>query len=222
MALTIASPAALVWTLVALLAIRPQGDLDYWWHVRIGEWIVGHVEIPRTALLTWLSSSPWTAHEWASEVILYELNQATGPFGSIALFGSVTIAIFIVMASVMRLLRPTMSALSIAIFGLVAAFAATAIWLPRAQLFDILFSLAALRIALGYLERGERRGLWLMPLVMVAWVNLHGGGGDDVPAGDGGDRRGRMVEPPDRIPARPARGGRCSCPSGRPSWRRAV
>ena len=176
LARTLASPGALVWTLVALLTIRPQGDLDYWWHLRIGEWIVSHGEVPRTALLTWLSTGPWTAHEWASEVILYELHQVTGPFGSIALFGAVTIAIFIVMASVMRLLRPTMRALSVALFGLVAAFVATAIWLPRAQLFDILFSLAALRIALGYLERGERRGLWLMPLVMVAWVNLHGGG----------------------------------------------
>ncbi len=175
-AFALARPAALVWTLVALLTIRPQGDLDYWWHVRIGEWIISHGEIPRTALLTWLSTGPWTAHEWASEVILYGLHQVTGPFGSIALFGAVTVAIFIVMASVVRLLRPAMSELSIAIFGLVAALAATAIWLPRPQLFDILFSLAALRIALGYLERGERRGLWLMPVLMVAWVNLHGGG----------------------------------------------
>src|SRR5512140_1227035 len=162
---TLGSPAALVWTLVALLVIRPQGDLDYWWHVRIGEWIVGHGEVPRTALLTWLSTGPWTAHEWASEVILYGLNQATGPFGSIALFGGVTIAIFIAAASVIRRLRPTMSALSMALFGLVGAFVATAIWLPRPQLFDILFSLAAVRVALGYLERGELRGLWFMPLV---------------------------------------------------------
>jgi hypothetical protein len=176
LARTLANPAALVWTMVALLTIRPQGDLDYWWHLRIGEWIVSHGQIPRTALLTWLSAGPWTAHEWASEVILYELNQATGPYGSIALFGGVIIAIFIVMASVIRLLRPTASSISTALFGLVAAFVATAIWLPRAQLFDILFSLAALRIALGYLVRGERRGLWLMPFLMVAWVNLHGGG----------------------------------------------
>ncbi|MFI5258682.1 MAG: hypothetical protein ACHQ01_03610 [Candidatus Limnocylindrales bacterium] len=175
-AVLLASPAALVWSLVALLTIRPQGDLDYWWHLRIGEWIVSHAEVPRTALLTWLSAGPWTAHEWASEVVLYELNQVTGPFGSIALFGGVTIAIFVVMASIMRLLRPTMSALSVALFGLIAAFVATAIWLPRAQLFDILFSLITLRVALGYLDRGERRGLWLMPLAMVAWVNLHGGG----------------------------------------------
>ncbi len=176
LARTLSSPAALVWTLVGLLTIRPQGDLDYWWHLRIGEWIVSHSEVPRTALLTWLSTGPWTAHEWASEVILYELHQVTGPFGSIALFGAVTAGIFVVMASVIQLLRPTMRPLSIAIFGLVAAFVATAIWLPRAQLFDIMFSLVALRVALGYLERGERRGLWIMPVVMVVWVNLHGGG----------------------------------------------
>jgi hypothetical protein len=176
LALVLASPAALVWTTVALLTIRPQGDLDYWWHLRIGEWITTHGEVPRTALLTWLSTGPWTAHEWATEVILYQLHQVAGPLGSIALFGAMTIAIFILMASVMRLLRPTMSELTIALFGLVTAFVATAIWQPRAQLFDILFGLAALRISLGYLERGERRGLWLMPLLMVAWVNLHGGG----------------------------------------------
>jgi len=176
LALALASPTALVWTFVALLTIRPQGDSDYWWHLRIGEWIMSHGDVPRTALLSWLSSGPWTAHEWVSEVVLYGLHQVAGPYGSIALFGGVTIAIFIAMASVIRLLQPTMRPLSIALFGLVAAFVATAIWLPRAQLFDILFSLAALRIALGYLERGERRGLWLMPLVMVAWVNLHGGG----------------------------------------------
>jgi hypothetical protein len=175
-ALVLASPTALVWTMVVLLSVRPQDDLDYWWHLRIGEWIVSHGEVPRTALLTWLSTGPWTAHEWASEVVLYSLHQVAGPYGSIALGGAVTIAIFVIMASVIRLLRPTMRPLSIALFGLGAAFVATAIWSPRPQLFDILFSLAALRTALGYLERGERRGLWLMPVVMIAWVNLHGGG----------------------------------------------
>ena len=54
---------------------------DYWWHIRMGEWIVQHEGIPFYAIGNWyanLADIPWFAHEWLSEVILYGLTTFFG------------------------------------------------------------------------------------------------------------------------------------------------
>lgn len=168
--------SAPLWAVVFFSVLRSQGDPDYWWHLRIGEWIASHGTVPHTALLSWLTHGPWTAHEWAGELLLYWLHELSGPYGSIVLLGAVNLGAVLLMISVVRLLRPASSHLTLGILAVTAVFVATAIWSPRLQAFDLLFGLLALRTALGYLEHGERRGLWLMPLAMLAWVNLHGGG----------------------------------------------
>lgn len=174
--LTMSGLPALLWAAIIFAVVRPQGDADYWWHLRVGEWIAGNGAIPHTDLFSWLADGPWTAHEWAGELLLYWLHTLTGVYGSIVLLGAVNLGAVVLMVSIIRVLRPATNGLALAALAVTAVFVATAIWLPRLQSLDLLFSLLALRVALGYLEQGERRSLWAMPLVMVAWVNLHGGG----------------------------------------------
>ena len=173
---SIGSLGAPLWAAVVLVVLRAQGDPDYWWHLRVGEWIATHHDVPHVELLSWLSTGPWTAHEWAGELLLYWLHSVSGVYGAILLLGAVNIAALVVMASIVRLLRPGVGGLTLAALAVGAAFVAEPIWLPRLQAFDLLFGLLALRAALAYLERGRQRGLRLMPIFMIAWVNLHGGG----------------------------------------------
>ena len=47
---------------------------DFWWHIKVGEWICKNHCIPKEAIFSWYGISnnlPWTAHEWLSEVIFF-------------------------------------------------------------------------------------------------------------------------------------------------------
>ena len=51
------------------------GD-DYWWHIKVGEWIVQNKEIPKTGIFSWYAQEnnlSWFAHEWLAEIVLYML-----------------------------------------------------------------------------------------------------------------------------------------------------
>lgn len=57
-------------------------DPDVFWHLKVGEWIVAHHSVPRTDIYSWSAGGrPWTAHQWAWEVLLYEVYRYTGMFG---------------------------------------------------------------------------------------------------------------------------------------------
>jgi len=160
-----------------LLTLHVQLDPDYWWHVLIGEWIVANRAVPSTDLLSWMADAPsWLAHEWLGEVMLYISHQIAGTTGSVVIFGAVTGAALLLTASLIRLVAPSLRAPAVWSLVLIGVLVALPIWSPRSQMWDVLFALLTLRMALGYLLAGQRRLLWLMPLAMVVWVNVHAGG----------------------------------------------
>ena len=195
----LASPAPLLIALATLIVLRPQGDPDYWWHVRVGDWILDHGAVPHTELLSWLSGGgPWTAPSWASEVVLALLDRVTGTTGSIVLFFLVSLAILGMVWALAHHVGPRLGPGALAALVFAAALVANPIWSPRAQLWDVLFVLVALYGMLRYLDDGWMPGLVVMPLIMVAWANLHGAGtlvyvlvAGGVIAGEAWNRRAR-------------------------------
>ena len=58
-------------------------DLDIWWHLKIGDWIVEHAAVPHNGLFTWTAANhPWVAYSWGYEVLL---SRAYAWFGLIGL-----------------------------------------------------------------------------------------------------------------------------------------
>jgi len=52
--------------MIAILAIciGPVQDPDFWWHIRIGQWMVDHGRLPSTDIFTYtVPSHVWTDHE---------------------------------------------------------------------------------------------------------------------------------------------------------------
>ena len=46
-------------------------DLDIWWHLKVGDWIVEHVAVPHTGILSRTAAGrPWVAYSWGYEVLL--------------------------------------------------------------------------------------------------------------------------------------------------------
>ena len=46
-------------------------DLDIWWHLKAGDWIVQHLAVPHTGILSRTAADrPWVAYSWGYEVLL--------------------------------------------------------------------------------------------------------------------------------------------------------
>jgi hypothetical protein len=156
-------------------SIRQQTDPDYWWHVSVGSWILDHGDVPHAQWISWLADKPgWISQEWAGEVAMALADRMAGTLGSVWLFAIVTAAIWAVFISLCRVVlgneaRP----LTIGLLTLLAYAGAMGVLAPRLQLLTILWALLVVRLVYGYLQAGERKRIWLLPLVMIAWANTH-------------------------------------------------
>lgn len=173
-------PASLIGLSLAMLAwlvtLSPQLDPDFWWHLRVAREMLDSGQIPHHSTISWLAAGPWHAHSWANEILLYWSYQLGGLPGTSLLFGILSGACLVLVASIVRVMRPGMGMIAIGGLVLLASVVALAIWLPRAQMWDAFFCLFAVYGWQAYRYRGDRRGLLLMPVMMLAWVNLHGAG----------------------------------------------
>ncbi len=121
-----------------------------------------------------IASKPWFAWEWLYDVVVGKLEAAFGLNG-VVWFTAVTIAA--VLAWLFRWLIARGANFFAAFFLVLLATAASMIhWLARPHVVSWLFTLGWFWI-LDSAERDEanRRRLWLLPLVMLVWANVHGG-----------------------------------------------
>jgi hypothetical protein len=57
-------------------------DLDIWWHLKVGDWIVEHHAVPHTGILSRTAADrPWVAYSWGHEVLLSRAYQWFGLVG---------------------------------------------------------------------------------------------------------------------------------------------
>jgi hypothetical protein len=153
------------------LYVTAVQDPDFWWHIRIGRWMLDNSSLPRTDLFTFtVPGHAWTDHEYLTEVLMWLVYSSTGVVGVSIAFGAVTWAGFWILYRQVRR-RPFI----IAGTGLaLAAIAGSPIWGPRAQMITFALTCLELYWIHGYLS-GRSRALNVFPLVMVVWANLHGG-----------------------------------------------
>jgi hypothetical protein len=158
--------------LLALIpAIGPVSDPDFFWHLRVGQWILDHRAIPSHDLFTYtVSDHRFVAHEWLSEVIMAATTAVAGLGGVTLLFGVITWGAFV------GLLRTARAGYVIAGLGLAFGFAAgNPIWGPRTQMITFAFTVALLLLLRRYRETHDRRWLYALPPLFLLWVNLHAG-----------------------------------------------
>ena len=160
-----------VMIVILSLFIAAQQDPDFWWHLRIGRWMVENGRLPSTDLFTYTASGHvWTDHEYLTEVLMWLTYSAFGMATLVILFGLLTWAGFWLIYMQVRRQPFVFVGIGIA----VAAIAGAPIWGPRAQMITFALSCLELYWLRGYLS-GRSRAIVYFPLVMVAWANLHGG-----------------------------------------------
>ena len=161
------------------LSVRLLGDAGIGWHIRTGQQILATHAIPRAdPFSSTMAGRPWYAWEWLYDVVMGELDATLGLNGVVWLTAVVIAAVF---AWTFRLLMARGTNIMVALVLVLLAMSASTIhFLARPHVVSWLFTLAWFAI-LDSSERdcmdGEwrRRSLWLLPLLMLVWVNVHGG-----------------------------------------------
>ena len=163
-------PAATV-TLAAMLGLRRLGDSDTWWHLAAGRWIAEHHTIPHTDTLSYtVPDHPWINLQWLFDLFIYALYR-TGDTTLVVLAGVVFYAA--AAAVLLKNLRLSLGPAVAAVMGLWALAIAQGRFTIRPEMVSFLL----LEIVLFLCATGSRTGarrLWLLPAVMLLWVNTHG------------------------------------------------
>ncbi len=160
----------------ALLSLTRIGDYDIWYHLRAGRlFLESGLRLPATDPFAYTATSqPLSVQSWLAGVI-YHLAERAGGIPGVQLFNAAVVAAtFAVLFATTRLFSKGRGDAGLsAILVLLAAFAARFRLGARPHVLEFLL----LAIDLYVLQRLRTRGrapLWVLPLVQLAWVNIHG------------------------------------------------
>jgi hypothetical protein len=172
--------ALLAVVLFTPLSVKLLGDAGIGWHIRTGQLILAEHAVPRVDPFSSQTGQPWFAWEWLYDVAVGKLEAWCGLNGVVWLTAVVIAAVF---GWTFQLLVVRGGNLFVAlVFVLLAISASTIHFLARPHVLSWLFTLAWFWILdstewLGFAERAALRSrwLWLLPALMLVWVNVHGG-----------------------------------------------
>lgn len=163
------------------LATKMLGDAGIGWHIRTGQQILSTHRIPRVdPYSSIMSGKRWIAWEWLYDAIVGALDSA-GSLNGVVWFNAFVIAATFAITFQSMITRGTKFFAALVLI-LLALSASMIHLLARPHVVTWLFVV----IWFNVLDRSEQesmagkiaarsRQLWLLPAIMVIWVNLHGG-----------------------------------------------
>jgi hypothetical protein len=148
-----------------------DGDTGY--HIRTGEEILKSWRIPAYDVYSaHVPPLPWTAHEWLSEVIMAGISRLSGLTGLVLFFALLLSATHWLLFFLLK--SKSDNLLLITVVTCLATASSSSHWLARPHAFSLLFTLVWYWL-LDRFQYGNHRTLRYLPLLMVFWVNMHGG-----------------------------------------------
>ncbi len=150
---------------------------DFWWHIKVGEYVIDSGIVPTKDVFSWYGTSlnlDWTAHEWLADVFFYVLYRA---FGTIGIFIFSFIGAGSIYCLLWREVREYTSSnlLFTGVFFTLFAVVASTFFYGRPHIFGFFFLYFELKLLYGYYENPQDKKIWYIPIIAVAWSNLHGG-----------------------------------------------
>ena len=168
-------PVAIAGVLTALAVLTARGrfnDPDLWWHIKTGQFIWDHHQIPTTDHFSFTAGGhAWIPHEWLAQLAIFTAWRIGGNTGLMLAFccvaASILIAGYALCAAYSRNAKVAfLGALTIFVF-------ATSGFSIRPQLLGYLLLIAELGVF--HLAR-SRSAKWFFALIplFALWVNIHG------------------------------------------------
>ncbi len=159
--------------LTGAVGLDALSDPDVWWHIRLGDWMIAHHQIPAGELFAYTAfGNPLVAHEWLSETIFAALAAVGGLVLVTFLMGAV--AWSAMLATLLRGRLRGAGPVVLAVGLVLGARVAEPVLGTRPQVFTFALVCWTLWIADSYLRSGGRRR-WLLPPLFLIWANLHAG-----------------------------------------------
>ena len=168
--------AAFFFIAVTIYFMSPIMDPDFPWHIKTGEYIYQHREIPKTDPFSIASTGSSTekfllSQYWLAQVIFYLIFSTIGPLGIIMLRS-------LIFTGIIAILWFSMKEAPLLLKACVLYFTATLFLVylsDRPQLFTFLLAAVVVVILENYRKTTSVKWLALLPAVMLFWANAHGG-----------------------------------------------
>jgi hypothetical protein len=171
----ISFPAMLGMFLIGRVFYEGRGfvvDPDIWWHIKVGQDILRTHHWPTVDAYSFTAAgTPWIAYEWLGEIVLALVYRAGGVVALcvfLMIFGSVILLTLYWLATVRS--GNSKAGFIATLFLASLAFASFTL---RPQMFGYLFLILTL-LVMEKFRQGVSWPLWTLPLIFLAWVNVHG------------------------------------------------
>jgi tetratricopeptide (TPR) repeat protein len=149
-----------------LAGLHTVSETDLGWQMAAGRYIVQHHQIPSTTLFTYtVPNSTWLYPPFSG--VIFYLLYSLGGYAALSWFSAFACAATVAL-TVWRGGRIT------AALAILAVPAIAFRTMPRADLFTTVLFAAVLVLLARYYE-GQQVHLWLLPVLMLLWVNTHHG-----------------------------------------------
>lgn len=159
----------ILFILLFALATRIPIDTDTWWHLRSAEYTLSHGMIYKDPFSHTMIGEAWINHSWGAQIIL---------LGVWSLFGNVGLAFYtsvLAVGGMAFLYRISLGNIYLRAFVLILGSSTASIfWSARPQMMSFFFSAVFIYILYSY-KREKKDYLWLLPILMMLWGNLHAG-----------------------------------------------
>ncbi|MDD5633089.1 MAG: hypothetical protein PHI13_13835 [Methylococcales bacterium] len=154
-----------------LITVLIGTEFDPYWHIKVGEWIVSHHEVPHTGIFSQTrENTPWIAHSWLSAVLMYGIFHIAGWPGLIVMAVVATTAgIFIMLGYLLEKLSPIRAlCLTLLSYGMLLAHI-----MPRPHILALPVMTYWFVQMLRASEKYQAPPLY-QALILILWANIHG------------------------------------------------
>lgn len=174
--LSLLSWIVLTLAVFGLAFIPLRGSQDEWWHLKTGQWIWQHKQLPLNDIFTYTGENiRWYNHEWLSQLSFYGSYHSFGDsLAALILFKSIIVVlVFLLVAMLAR--QRSVSWPTACTLALIGADISRRTINPRPPIFSYLLMAIFLLVFYAW-KRGKLRfgSLWLLVPVTILWANFHG------------------------------------------------
>ncbi len=162
----------------SLLLIMPVSGDDYWWHIKIGEWIVNNKAVPKTGLFSWYgleNNLSWFAHEWLAEIFIYQFASLFG--GNLG--GIIYLLICILLLGTLLYCfnyKDYLKNLGFSCIWMVIGFLSVGtVCTARPHMMTLSFFCILIYVCEKMKKQPDWKWYFLFPILTIIWANYHGG-----------------------------------------------
>lgn len=160
-----------LFALIFTLSCHILSDVDIWWHLGAGKYILENQHIPKVDIFSYTAAGrPWIDLHWLFQVLSFLIYEILGVNGLIILRITVLLFAFVFLFQIGY--RKSNFLISVLCFipGVVAA---SSRFHERPEIFTFLFMAMYLFVLHKY-KYENKNYIWILPILQVLWVNIHG------------------------------------------------